>query len=167
MNKKNNSFHNVIRLGFTSFLNDTSSEMILPILPLSITGMGGGGLALGLIGGLRESAAELLKAPIGHWSDRIKQRKVFIYAGYLTSSLFKLFLLLATSWQQVFVLIGMERMGKALRTAPRDALITSSAPNMIGTGFGIHRTFDNLGAIVGSVLVFYFLWQWRMSFYVI
>ncbi len=163
MNKKN-SLRNVIRLGFSSFLNDTSSEMILPILPLIITGMGGGGLALGLIGGLRDSAAELLKAPIGHWSDKIKQRKIFIYAGYITSALFKLLLLFATGWQQVLVLIGMERIGKALRTAPRDALITSSTPGMVGKGFGIHRAFDNLGAIVGSVLVFYLLWQWRLSF---
>jgi len=160
-NQQKNGLANVMWLGLSSFLNDLSSEMILPILPLIITNVGGTGLALGLIGGLRDSAAEVLKAIFGKLSDKKGERKTFIYAGYLTSSLFKLALLVARSWQLIFILVGLERLGKAIRTAPRDALITQTMPHNIGRGFGIHRTFDTLGAIAGSLLVFYLVWQWN------
>ncbi len=158
---------NIILLGITSFLNDISSEMILPILPLLITSVGGTGIALGLIGGLRDSAAEVLKFFFGHLSDSIGKRKIFVYWGYITSAFFKVFLIMANSWQFIFALVGLERLGKALRTAPRDALITQTMPKNIGKGFGIHRAFDTLGAIGGSILVFFLVWKWNISLTII
>jgi MFS family permease len=158
-----NGTRNVVLLGIASFLNDLSSEMILPILPLIITGVGGGGIALGLIGGFRDSAAEFLKVFFGRWSDRIKNRKFFIYSGYITSAFFKLFLIIAKTWFVIFSLVGFERLGKALRTAPRDALITSAMPKNVGKGFGIHRAFDTLGAILGSLVSFLLIWKIGLS----
>ncbi len=160
---KKNGIANVVWLGFSSLLNDLSSEMILPILPQLITGAGGTGIALGLIGGLRDSAAELLKVFFGRLSDKFGSRKFFIYSGYVTSAIFKLFLIFARTWYVIFGLVGLERLGKAIRTSPRDALITQTLPNNVGKGFGIHRAFDNLGAIGGSVLAFYFVWHWNMG----
>ncbi|MFA6263929.1 MAG: MFS transporter [Candidatus Babeliales bacterium] len=160
---KNNGIANVIWLGLASLLNDISSEMILPILPQLITGAGGTGIALGLIGGLRDSAAELLKVFFGRLSDKFGERKFFIYSGYATSAIFKLFLIFARTWYVIFGLVGLERLGKAIRTSPRDALITQTLPNNVGKGFGIHRAFDTLGAIGGSALAFYFVWHWHTT----
>jgi MFS family permease len=161
--QQKNGVANVLWLGCASLLNDLSSEMILPILPQLIIGAGGTGLALGLIGGLRDSAAELLKFLFGHLSDNHANRKFFIYSGYLTSALFKLFLIFARTWYFIFGLVGLERIGKAIRTSPRDALIMQTLPHNVGKGFGIHRAFDNLGAIGGSLLAFYFVWHLNLS----
>lgn len=158
---------NILMLGITSFFNDIGSEMILPILPLLITSVGGSGLAIGLIGGLRDSAAEALKAIFGLWSDRLTKRMPFIFSGYLMSGFFKLLLTFASSWPVILLLVGFERIGKALRTAPRDALITQSLPQQIGKGFGIHRALDTLGAILGSIITFILVWQWNLSFAII
>ncbi len=162
--KKNPGTRNVVLLGVVSFLNDLSSEMILPILPLLIQSIGGTGIAVGLIGGIRDGGAELLKAFSGAWSDRIKKRKIFVYAGYLVSAIFKLFLLLAHTWPFMFLFVGLERIGKSLRDAPRDALIAQSMPRNVGKAFGIHRAFDNLGAILGSVIAAFLVWQWELDF---
>ncbi|MBM3893769.1 MFS transporter [Candidatus Dependentiae bacterium] len=143
---------NIYLLGITSFLNDLSSEMILPLLPALITHTGGTGLALGLIGGLRDSASELMKAFFGIASDRYKTRKPFIYAGYLVTGMLKFFFPLAETWQAIFVMVGIERIGKGLRTAPRDAIIAQTASDQKGRSFGIHRCFDTAGAIAGSVI---------------
>lgn len=153
----------IIRLGFSSFLNDLSSEMILPILPLLIEHVGGSGIALGLIGGLRDSGTEIFNAIFGRLSDKIGKRKVFIYSGYITSSFFKLLIAFATSWEWIFTLVGFERIGKALRTSPRDAMIAQSLPGQVGKGFGIHRFFDAAGAIMGSLVAFYLIWEWNLS----
>jgi MFS family permease len=142
-------------LGLVSFLADTSTHMIKPILPMFIAALGGGGLAVGTIGGLTESIASLLKVLSGYWSDRIKRRKPFLFMGYLTSAVVKLIFPLATSWQHILVLMPMERVGKGLRGAPRDALIAASAQQQFrGRGFGLHRSMDTAGAILGSLLAF-------------
>ena len=83
---------NILLLGIVSFLNDLSSEMIMPILPMFITALGGAGLIIGLIGGLRDSISSILKVFAGYWSDKSGKRKIFVSSGYLTSALFKLFL---------------------------------------------------------------------------
>nr|QNO51406.1 hypothetical protein PFCPEAIJ_00007 [Methanosarcinales archaeon ANME-1 ERB6] len=143
---------NVLLLGVVSFLNDLSSEMIMPILPMFITALGGVWI-VGLIGGLRDSISSILKVFSGFWSDRTGKRKVFVSSGYLTSAIFKLFLAFSQVWPHVLVFASGERVGKGLRTAPRDAIIADSMPEARGKGFGIHRALDTSGAIAGSVIV--------------
>ncbi|HOO53577.1 MAG TPA: MFS transporter [Methanothrix sp.] len=155
---------NIYLLGLVSLLNDASSEIIQPILPLFIASLGAGGLAVGLIGGLSDGLPSLLKVVSGCWSDRLKRRKPLVAAGYGISAVGKLLLAIASSWQQVFVLKTIERSGKGIRSAPRDAIIAESASREgRGRGFGIHRALDSLGAVVGSVLA-YLLWQSGMDF---
>ncbi|MEA1912325.1 MAG: MFS transporter [candidate division WOR-3 bacterium] len=149
---------NILLLGLVSFLNDLSSEMIMPILPMFITTLGGTGLIVGLIGGLRESISSILKVFSGYWSDKTGERKKLVIWGYLISSAFKLFLAFSTIWQHALVFTGLERVGKGIRTAPRDAIIADSMPEERGKGFGIHRTLDTSGAILGSIAVFVLFW---------
>jgi MFS family permease len=149
---------NIILLGIVSFLNDASSEMIIPILPIFISSLGGTGLIIGLIGGIRDSISSLLKVIFGYWSDKTGKRKIFVLSGYLTSSLFKLILSFSTVWQHVLIFGSLERVGKGMRTAPRDAIISDSMPEKRGKGFGIHRALDTFGAIMGSFIVFILIW---------
>ena len=144
---------NILLLGVVSFLNDLSSEMIIPILPMFITALGGAVWIVGLIGGLQDSISSILKVLSGYWSDRLGRRKIFVSSGYLTSAGFKLLLSFSTIWQHILIFTSFERVGKGLRTAPRDAIIADSMPEARGKGFGIHRALDTSGAIAGSVLV--------------
>jgi len=144
---------NILLLGVVSFLNDLSSEMIIPILPMFITALGGAVWIVGLIGGLQDSISSILKVLSGYWSDRLGRRKIFVSSGYLTSAGFKLLLSFSTIWQHILIFTSFERVGKGLRTAPRDAIIADSMPEARGTGFGIHRALDTSGAIAGSVIV--------------
>jgi len=148
---------NVILLGIVSFLNDLSSEMMMPILPMFISSLGGAGLAIGLISGLRDSISSILQVLCGHWSDRIGNRKAFLWAGYLTSAFFKLSLAACRTYPAAGISASLERVGKGLRTAPRDAIIADSMPDRRGRGFGIHRALDCSGAVLGSVLAFLLL----------
>jgi MFS family permease len=145
-------------------LNDISSEIIQPVLPLFITTLGGGSLALGLIGGISDGLPSLFKVLAGCWSDRLCKRKPLVVAGYAISALGKLFLPAATTWQQIFLLKTLERSGKGVRSAPRDAMISESADESNrGRGFGLHRAMDSTGAVIGSLLA-YLLWQGGMSY---
>ena len=155
---------NVILLGVVSFLNDASSEMIMPILPMFIGALGGAGLVVGLVGGLRESISSILKIICGYWSDKTGKKKLFVFSGYFTSSVFKLFLAFSQTWQYILVFTGLERVGKGLRTAARDAIIADSMPEEKGKGFGIHRTLDTSGAILGSIIVFLLFWFLGFNF---
>jgi len=155
---------NIILLGIVSFINDLSSEMIMPILPMFITALGGAGLVVGLIGGLRASVGSILKVVCGYWSDKTGRRKAFVLSGYLTSSVFKLFLAFSSVWQHILIFAGLERMGKGLRTAPRDAIIADSMRGERGKGFGIHRAMDTSGAILGSAVVFMLFWFLGFNF---
>ena len=158
------SSKNILLLGFVSLLNDISSEIIQPILPLFIASLGGGSLAVGLIGGISDGLPSLLKVLAGYWSDRLGKRKPLVVAGYALSAAGKLFLPAATSWQQVFLLKTLERSGKGVRSAPRDAMISESAEEgRRGRGFGLHRAMDSTGAVIGSILA-YLLWQGGMSY---
>jgi len=155
---------NIILLGIVSFLNDVSSEMIQPILPMLIKSLGGAGLAIGLAGGLRDSIPSILNVLCGYLSDRIGKRKLFVSSGYLTSAVLKLLLAFSKTWQQAVIFIGLERIGKALRTAARDAIIAESVTTHRGKSFGIHRAFDSAGAIFGSIVVFVLFWVFGISF---
>ncbi|MFX1519162.1 MAG: MFS transporter [Promethearchaeota archaeon] len=154
---------NVLLLSIVSFLTDTSSEMIFPILPLFIVALGGTGIVLGLIGGIGDSVSSILKVFSGYISDKIGKRRVLVYAGYQTSAISKLFFALATLWQHLLILSPIERLGKGIRTAPRDALIAESVVER-GKGFGIHRAFDTAGAILGSTLALIFVLFFSFGF---
>jgi len=155
---------NILLLGFVSLLNDISSEIIQPVLPIFIASLGGGSLAVGLIGGISDGLPSLFKVLAGYWSDRLGKRKPLVVAGYALSALGKLFLPVAATWQQVFLLKTLERSGKGVRSAPRDAMISESADKRNrGRGFGLHRAMDSTGAVIGSILA-YLLWQGGMSY---
>jgi MFS family permease len=155
---------NILLLGFVSLLNDISSEIIQPILPLFIAALGGGGMAVGLIGGVSDGLPSILKVLAGYGSDRLGKRKPLVVAGYALSAAGKILLPVASSWQQVFLLKTLERSGKGVRSAPRDAMISESAPEKKrGRGFGLHRAMDSTGAVIGSILA-YLLWQGGMSY---
>lgn len=146
---------NVLLLGIVSFFNDLSSEMIMPTLPMFVSSLGGGSLVIGLLGGIRDSVSSILNVFAGYWSDKTGKRRIFVFSGYLISSVFKFFLALAKIWPQAVVFASAERIGKGLRSAARDAIIADSMDKNRGRGFGIHRTFDTLGAVFGSLAAFF------------
>lgn len=149
---------NVIILGIASFLTDVSSEMVYPLVPLYLTTVVGASPAIvGIIEGLAESTASLLRTFAGYFSDRLGERKPITIAGYGASAIGKIVLYLSTTWPLVLVSRLIDRFGKGIRTAPRDALIADSVdPKQRGAGFGLHRALDSLGAVVG-VSIAYFL----------
>lgn len=144
---------NVILLGVVSLLNDVGSEMLTPILPLFIVSLGGGALVIGIIGGLGDLIATGLKMPSGWWSDRIGKRKPFLLAGYSSSAIVKLILATSTTWQHVAILRPIERAGKGIRDAPRDALVADSVRKSVrGVAYGLQHGMDRTGSIIGSIL---------------
>ena len=150
---------NVTVAGFVSFFMDVSSEMIYPLVPLFLANtLGVSKSAIGLIEGIAESTASLLKVFSGWMSDRIGNRKWLMAAGYGISTLSRPFVALATGWQQVLASRFIDRFGKGVRTAPRDALIAESADKAyLGRAFGFHRAMDTMGAVAGPALAFFFL----------
>jgi len=144
---------NIIALGFTSFLTDVSSEMILALLPLFLTAIGAGKAAIGLIEGIAEFTASLLKTFSGYVSDKFKKRKFLVVIGYSLSTITKPFIALANGWSEVLFVRFLDRVGKGIRTSPRDALIAESiTPGERGKSFGFHRAMDSAGAVVGTLL---------------
>ncbi len=149
---------NVIILGIVSFLTDISTEMVYPIIPFFLTSLGAGPAILGLIEGFAESLASLLKVFSGYFSDKIRKRKPLAILGYSSSTLGKLVLYLSTSWLGVLFGRIIDRFGKGIRTAPRDALIAdSTVPQERGRSYGLHRAMDTLGAAIGVILAYFFL----------
>jgi MFS family permease len=145
---------NVLWLSVASFLNDASSEMIYPLLPLFLTGtLGAGAAFLGLIEGAAESAASLLKLGSGWLADRTGRRKPLTVVGYSTAALARPLIALVTAAWQVLAIRLLDRVGKGLRTAPRDALLAESVPEAHrGAAFGLHRAADHSGAVAGPLL---------------
>ncbi len=144
---------NVKALGFVSLLNDAASEMIYPLLPIFLTSvLGVGAGALGIIEGIAESTASLLKLFSGWFSDKIKKRKALIIVGYSLAALGRPIIALSRFWWQVAVIRFIDRLGKGVRTSPRDALISISTPEDIkGKAFSLHRAMDHAGAIIGPL----------------
>ncbi|ACI18411.1 MFS transporter [Dictyoglomus thermophilum] len=143
---------NVIITGITSFLTDISSEMFYPLISFYLLALGAGPAILGLVEGLAESIASLLKVYSGYISDKIRKRKPITILGYSLSALAKLFLYLANSWIGVFIGRISDRFGKGIRTAPRDAIIAESVSQNRGRAFGLHRAMDTLGAFIGVLI---------------
>lgn len=145
---------NVFLLGLTSLLTDFSTEMVVPILPFFIQALGGGGLAVGLIFGVGDAVASLMRVFSGYYADKTKHYKPLVFLGYLFSSAAKFAYPLAIKWPHIAVIRPIERIGKGVRDAPRDAIVSESVPNnRRGRAFGIQRAMDSAGAIVGSVTV--------------
>lgn len=142
---------NVWAVTFTSLLTDISSEMVLNLLPLFLANvLGVKTNVIGLIEGIAESTASLLKLISGWYSDRLGKRKALTVMGYSLSACVKPFLYFAASWPGVLAVRFVDRVGKGVRTAPRDALIADSiAPEHRGAAFGLHRAGDTLGAFLG------------------
>jgi MFS family permease len=145
---------NVVAAGLVSLFTDVSSEMIVPVLPIFLTGVLGAPVtALGFIEGVAESTASVLRIFAGALSDRLGRRKPLILAGYGLSNLAKPLLALSTAWPHVLAIRFADRFGKGIRGAPRDALIADSAePQSRGLAFGFHRTMDTTGAAIGPLL---------------
>ena len=150
---------NIILLGVTSFFTDISSEMIYPLLPaFFVTTLGLSRSFVGLIEGLAESSSSFFKLFSGWFSDKIKKRKRLVIAGYLLSSITKPLFAIVHSGIQALSIRFIDRVGKGIRTAPRDALISLSVDRRErGKAFGIHRAMDTLGAVVGPLLAFLLL----------
>jgi MFS family permease len=145
---------NVLWLGMVSLLNDSASEMIYPLLPLFLTAsLGAGPTFLGLVEGIAESASSLLKLVSGWVSDRVGRRKPLVAAGYGVAALIRPLTGLATAPWHVLAIRFTDRLGKGVRSAPRDALLADSVPaGMRGRAFGVHRAADNAGAVIGPLL---------------
>ena len=148
-----------LKLGFVSFFADVASEMLYPITPIFLTTILGTSMtSLGLIEGIAEALASLLKTYSGTWSDSISKRKPFIIVGYLMGALSKPLIGFSTSWVHVLGARSIDRTGKGIRSAPRDALITDSVnASERGAAFGWHRAMDTLGAALGPLLTIYLL----------
>jgi MFS family permease len=144
----------VIVLGLVSFFNDFASDIVIPLIPILLaTVLAAGPLALGLIEGVADAIASLLKLWSGRHSDVMSgRRKGLAVAGYTLSNIARPLLGLAGSWPMILVLRSIDRMGKGLRSAPRDALVADATPpHMHGYAFGYHRAMDNGGAVAGSL----------------
>ncbi|CUU10994.1 Predicted arabinose efflux permease, MFS family [Armatimonadetes bacterium GBS] len=143
----------VVAFGSVSLLNDLSSEMIYPLLPLFLKGLGASVAFIGVIEGIAETAASLLKLFSGWLADRFGRHRALALAGYVLASLTRPLLAFASAPWQVLVLRFVDRVGKGIRTAPRDALIAHvSDAEARATAFGFHRMMDNLGASLGPLL---------------
>lgn len=147
---------NVVALSVVSLLNDVSSEIVYPLMPafLALT-LGASPFAIGLIEGFAESIASILKLFSGYFSDRFGTRKVPVLIGYAFAAMTRPFLSIASSWEQVLLLRSVDRVGKGIRGAPRDAMIADAVPaDERGFAFGFNRAADNLGAVVGPLAAF-------------
>jgi len=146
----------VVILGLVSLLNDAASEMITPLLPIFLTAaLGAGPAIVGLVEGLAEATASILKLVSGRLADRGVPAKGLVIGGYGLSNATRPLIGFATGWAAVLVMRFLDRVGKGLRTAPRDALIASAVgPDQRGRAFGFHRSMDHAGAVVGPLLAF-------------
>lgn len=153
---------NVFWLSAASFLNDAASEMIYPLLPLFLTGtLRAGPAVLGVVEGITESAASLLKLAGGRLADRTGRRKPLVAWGYGIAAVVRpLIAVAAAAWHVLAVRLA-DRVGKGLRTAPRDALLAESVPEEHrGAAFGVHRAADHAGAVVGPLIASALLLAW-------
>jgi MFS family permease len=151
-------------LGFVSLLTDSASEAIYPLVPVLLQGMGATALTLGVIEGSAEAVASLLKMWSGRLSDRMARRQPIILAGYGLSSVVRPLMALAALPWHVGAVRFVDRIGKGVRGAPRDALLAASAtPEQRGRVFGFHRAMDHLGAVIGPLAAFAVLYWWPGS----
>ena len=143
----------VIALGLTSFLTDVGSDMIFPLLPGFIAALGGQTAFLGLIEGIADATSSVLKLASGLWADRTPRKKPLVLLGYGISSSVRPLMALALAPWHVLCVRTLDRVGKGIRTSPRDVLLSSAVPaHEAGRAFGFHRAMDHAGAVVGPLL---------------
>jgi len=169
--KKNKIFgfsKNIVFIGLTSFLTDTSVKMLYSVMPMFLLSIGASKTSLALIEGLAESTASLIKGLSGFWSDKIGKNKPFLIIGYGLSALIIPLYVFVYAPVHVLLLRFVERFGKGIRTAPRDSLIASSVVNgESGKSFGLQKAMDNSGAIVGPLIAFGLLMLFPGNFKII
>ncbi len=162
---------NVFVLGLVSFFNDLASEMIYPIVPIFLTSVLHASVpVVGLIEGIAEGVASISKYAFGRYSDRVRKRKPFVVGGYALGAVSKLLIGFAAGWPLVLLARIADRLGKGIRTAPRDSLLLeNTTPQNKGFLFGFHRAFDSLGAVFGPLLALLLLYvlneNIRLTFY--
>jgi MFS family permease len=146
---------NVINTGFVSFLTDSSVKIIYSIMPMFLLSLGATKTSLALIEGIAESTASIFKVLSGFWSDKVGRNKPFMLVGYAFSAIILPLYAFVVSPMQVLVIRFAERVGKGIRTAPRDSLIAGSVTNgETGKSFGLQKAMDNSGAIFGPLVAF-------------
>jgi MFS family permease len=160
---------NVFFLGITSLFNDFSSEMLFSVFPaFFIVVLKAGAASLGLVEGISEGCSNLTKIYSGHLSDKLRKRKILVVSGYTLSVMTRPLYLAVSQVPSAFSLRFIDRIGKGLRDAPRDALISLSSPaQQMGRSFGYHRAMDTLGAIIGPLLAYGILKNFPDGFHLI
>ena len=145
--------------GWISLATDAAAEAIYPLLPFFLTRvLGAGALSLGVVEGTAEAVSSVLKIASGRVADRSRSKRPFVLFGYTVSSIARPFIAITTTWPQVFGIRVLDRVGKGVRNAPRDAMLaTWTTPETRGRVFGFHRAMDHLGAVVGPTLASLFL----------
>jgi MFS family permease len=157
--KKKKVLSNIVLLGLVSLFVDMSTEMVYPLVPLFLTAtLGASPAIVGIIEGIAESIASLLKVFSGYIGDVYHNKKRLAFAGYSASVIYKIFLILAASWPGVLVARVIDRTGKGIRTAPRDALVAQSSDGKnLGGSFGLHKMLDMAGSSLGVVFAYIFV----------
>lgn len=156
--RKPSSARNIYAFGFTSFLNDTATEMAYWVLPAFLASLGAGPAQLGLIEGVAESVASFAKLFSGYLTDRVDRRKPLVVAGYFVANAVKPILALATSWWHIFLIRFTDRFAKGVRGAPRDVMVAESVPKgQLGAAYGLIQSMDSAGAIAGPLVAFVLL----------
>ena len=150
---------NIFFLGLISFFTDLSTEMVYPLIPLYLVSAFGATPALvGIIEGIAESLASLLKVFSGYLTDRFQKKKTIAFSGYAAGLIYKIALLFAGSWIGILGARSVDRIGKGIRTAPRDVLVSESADkNNMGKAFGLHKALDMSGAALGILITYFIL----------
>jgi len=158
---------NIIILGIASMLTYVSKEIVYPILPLYLTSvLGITPASVGLIEGITKSLTSIVKFYSGYFSDKKKRRKKYVIIGYFCAFLHKILLILSTSWLWIISAKTVERLGKSIRLAPKDAIIAESCrKDERGVAFGILRTFDKLGAVIGIIIVYILMTKFTIHDY--
>lgn len=156
---KKSMFRNIIFLGLVSFFADISSEMVYPLIPLYLTAVfGTTPVLVGIIEGIAESIASLLKVFSGYISDKYQHKKPIAFCGYAAGLFYKFALIFAGSWIGILGARIIDRFGKGIRTAPRDVMVSESADkSQMGKSFGIHKSLDMAGSAIGILLSFFLL----------
>jgi len=157
--KKKIVISNIVLIGLVSLFIDMSTEMVYPLIPLFLTtALGASPAIIGVIEGIAESIASLLKVFSGYIGDVYHHKKRLTFVGYSAAVVYKVILLLSTSWMGVLIARAIDRTGKGIRTAPRDALVAESCENKkLGGSFGIHKMLDMAGSSFGVLLALIFI----------
>ncbi|WP_206458040.1 MFS transporter [Anaerovorax sp. IOR16] len=150
---------NIMYLGLVSFFSDISAEMVYPLIPLYlVSSFGATPVIVGIIEGIAESMASLLKVFSGYFTDKYQKKKPIAFCGYAMGLFYKLALLFAASWVGILLARIIDRIGKGIRTAPRDVLLSESADkNSMGQAFGIHKALDMAGSALGILIAYLLL----------